>query len=238
MSPSSGTFLCTMRLCVVCWIGFWTASAHWRVCGVASLRSSLWQQLGNPMPPIFHFLTISSVCTGRCHDCIMALEPAGMHYESGATLWIWGYKVQTRLMLILIQVFKQCCVGVGDCTKVVPVITWFLTVFQKNSKNLYWYITIVLKSLKLFETQPVKPPAFYNGNWHWSFGNNMNWWFLDSEMLKEPQLWLITELNTFPTLVLTLQGHKGWPVICAILAQHQWWWYAGATKQCIIGNIK
>jgi hypothetical protein len=51
-----------------------------------------------------------------------------------------GYKVQTRLMLILIQVFKQCWAGVGECTKLVPVIMWFfgfITVFQKNSKNLY-----------------------------------------------------------------------------------------------------
>ncbi len=144
-----------------------------------------------------------------------------------------GYKVQTRLMLILIQVLKRCWLGVGDCTKLVPVIMWFLgftTVFQKNSKNLYWYITIVLKILKLFKKPPVKPPVFYNGNWHWSFGNNMNWWFLDSEMLEEPELWLIRESNTCPTLVLTLQGHKSWPVICAILAQHQRWWYAVATK--------
>jgi hypothetical protein len=38
----------------------------------------------------------------------------------------------------------------------------------------------------------------------------MNWWFFDSdsEMLKEPELWLITESNAWPTLVLTLQGHK------------------------------
>jgi hypothetical protein len=118
-------------------------------------------------------------------------------------------------MLILIQVFKQCWAGVGECTKLVPWFFGFITVFQKNSKNLYWYITIVLKILKLFKKPPVKPPVFYNGNWHWSFGNNMNWWFLDSEMLKEPELWLITESNT-------LQGHKSWPVICAILAQHQW----------------
>jgi hypothetical protein len=50
------------------------------------------------------------------------------------------YKVQTTLMLILIQVFKQCWVGVGDCTKLVPVMMWFLgfiTVYPKNSKNLY-----------------------------------------------------------------------------------------------------
>jgi hypothetical protein len=78
----------------VCGLLNWVlnASAHWRVGGVASLSSSLWQQLGNPMPPIFHFLTISSVCTGRCDDCIMALEHAGMHYESGATLWMWVTK--------------------------------------------------------------------------------------------------------------------------------------------------
>ncbi len=149
-----------------------------------------------------------------------------------------GYKVQTRLMLILIQVFKQCWAGVGECTKLVPWFFGFITVFQTNSKNLYWYITIVLKILKLFKKPPVKPPVFYNGNWHWSFGNNMNWWFLDSEMLKEPELWLITESNTSPRLVSTLQGHKSWPVICAILAQHQWWSYAGATKQCVIDNIK
>jgi hypothetical protein len=49
-------------------------------------------------------------------------------------------------------------------------------------------------------------------------------------MLEEPELWLIRESNTCPTLVLTLQGHKSWPVICAILAQHQRWWYAVATK--------
>jgi hypothetical protein len=36
----------------------------------------------------------------------------------------------------------------------------------------------------------------------------MNWWFLDSEMLEELELWLITESNNCPTLVLTLQGHK------------------------------
>jgi hypothetical protein len=51
-----------------------------------------------------------------------------------------GYEVQTGLMLILIQVLKQCWLGVGDCTKLAPVIMWFLgfiTVFQKNSKNLY-----------------------------------------------------------------------------------------------------
>lgn len=118
-----------------------------------------------------------------------------------------GYKVQTRLMLILIQVFKQCWVGVGECTKFVPVIMWFLgfiTVFQINSKNLYWYITIVLKISKLFKKPPVKPPVFYNENWQLSFGNNMKWWFLDSEMLKEPELWLITESNTCPRLVSTL----------------------------------
>ncbi len=60
---------------------------------------------------------------------------------------------------------------------------------------------------------------------------------LDSEMLEEPELWLITESNTSPTLVLTLQWHKSRPVICAMLAQHWRWWYAGATKQCIIDNI-